>query len=114
MEFEVGSGLEVRLVEGVDGGVEIGVGVFVICGHGANSQLGPVRPTEEPSGQILASKVQPFWGGLKFDLTRKYPPKIPERIIINPPIININLGIDLGVFGVNGCGVGCTGIFGVG
>src|SRR3989344_8287754 len=29
-----------------------------IAGHSANSQLGPVRPTAEPSGQILASSVQ--------------------------------------------------------
>jgi hypothetical protein len=27
------------------------------CGHGANSQLGPVRPTLLPSGQIFASIV---------------------------------------------------------
>lgn len=26
-------------------------------GHGANSQLGPIRPTYDPSGQILASRV---------------------------------------------------------
>lgn len=27
-------------------------------GHGSNSQFGPVLPTEEPSGQSLASRVQ--------------------------------------------------------
>ena len=29
-------------------------------GQGANSQLGPVRPTYVPSGQSLASRVQAF------------------------------------------------------
>lgn len=34
--------------------LQIGVGP----GHGSNSQFGPVLPTEEPSGQSLASRVQ--------------------------------------------------------
>ena len=33
-------------------------------GHGANSQLGPVLPTDVPSGQILASCVQAFEVGV--------------------------------------------------
>ena len=33
---------------------------MVAAGHSANSQLGPVLPTEEPSGQTFASSVQAF------------------------------------------------------
>ena len=33
-------------------------GQFIVGGQGANSQLGPVRPTALPSGQSLASSVQ--------------------------------------------------------
>ena len=33
------------------------VEVATEVGHGENSQLGPVRPTAEPSGQIFASIV---------------------------------------------------------
>lgn len=37
----------------------IGVtGTTGVTGHAANVQLGPVRPTEDPSGQIFASCVQ--------------------------------------------------------
>lgn len=35
----------------------------VAPGHSANSQLGPVRPTPEPSGQIFASVVHIFCSG---------------------------------------------------
>ena len=41
-------------------GSGLGVGDVDVAtaGHAANSQFGPVRPTEEPSGQIIASIVQ--------------------------------------------------------
>ncbi len=38
-------------------------GGAVESGQGANSQLGPTRPTELPSGHIFASSVQPWGGG---------------------------------------------------
>lgn len=36
---------------------------YSISGQAVNSQLGPVRPTAEPSGQILASMVQAIGSG---------------------------------------------------
>jgi len=36
-----------------------------VSGQGENSQFSPVRPTEDPSGQILASIVQALCDGIK-------------------------------------------------
>ena len=38
--------------------VEVGVVEEETAGHSANSHRGPVRPTDEPSGQSIASSVQ--------------------------------------------------------
>lgn len=44
--------------------------VILAAGQGANSQLGPVRPTAEPSGQIFASCVQAVGFGSPLGKTR--------------------------------------------
>lgn len=38
----------------------VGIGEDLEVGQGENSQFGPVLPTDDPSGQSLASEVQLF------------------------------------------------------
>jgi len=59
-------------------------------GHGANSQFGEIRPTADPSGQILASIVQPTSGFLNhFGAKRPIITKI--KTATEPSIILLNL-----------------------
>ena len=77
--------------------VSLGVGVRVIAGHLANSQLGPVSPTELPSEQSLAIAGQANCLGLLF-AARKYPPvKVPSKIITAIVINKIHLFFDTGL-----------------
>lgn len=72
-------------------------GVLVGEGQGANSQLGSVRPTYDPSGQTLASKVQIF-----LPLTQVGSPYLPKKKApvataskSNNPVINQIPSLDL-------------------
>ncbi len=51
-----------------------------IQGHGANSQLGPERPTADPSGQSFASKVHPCGSNILTGFfATKYPITSPKN-----------------------------------
>ena len=78
-------------------GVDVLVGAPTV-GHSANSQLGPVRPTDEPSGQILASIVQATdMGADKCFLSVKTPSAttmiITAKAIVRCLIIYIDVSI---------------------
>ncbi len=77
-----GEGRATGVMIGVSGeGRATGVEIVFEVGHWENSQLGPVRPTYEPSGQILASLVQALPVFTQVPLV----PTIPEGIYGSRP-----------------------------
>ncbi|OGH19616.1 MAG: hypothetical protein A2868_01720 [Candidatus Levybacteria bacterium RIFCSPHIGHO2_01_FULL_40_15b] len=83
---------------------EVGDGAELV-GQGANSQFGPVLPTDEPSGQIFTSSVQAFCSVLF--KTRKN--KEASPIAIKKRITEIKIGsFILGLVGGGGIAGICS------
>jgi hypothetical protein len=57
-------------------------------GHGANSQVGPKRPTVEPSGHILASMVHAVPGGVELASSDDGAVTLPEWTLNKTKIKN--------------------------
>lgn len=79
--FTFGSVFGFSVAGTVATGTVVSTFLFPASGHGLNSQLGPVRPTYEPSGHNLASSVHAIGIGCCWPQLAK---RINEIVAITP------------------------------